>query len=178
MSTDDDSRTRGVEFGPLAEELENEEYPMAKREVVERYGDRELGLEDGDETVREVLEPLGKTTYESPGEVRQGVLNTVGDEAVGREDCSDRGGHTEGVDEGSESESLRTERGGERRGIRDADRFGEPNGPHGAPGEAGRTERATDRDRTDRVTVGGRTVPSPRSAWRPSPGGACTTSGR
>jgi len=103
MSTEEDSRTRGVEFGPLDDELENEEYPMEKDEVVERYGDYELDLEDGEVTVREVLEPLGETSYESADEVRQGILNMVGDEAVGREGYSDRGGHTQGSDEGSES---------------------------------------------------------------------------
>lgn len=103
MSTDEDTRTRGVEFGPLADELEDEDYPIEKHEVVERYGDYELGLEDDDSTVREVLEPLGEETYESAEDVRQGILNMVGDDAVGREGYSDRGGHTEGTDEESES---------------------------------------------------------------------------
>lgn len=103
MSTDEDSRTRGVEFGPLADELEDEEYPIGKDEVVERYGDYELELEDGGSSVREVLGPLGETTYESAEEVRQSILNMVGDGAVGREDYTDRGGHTQGSDEDDES---------------------------------------------------------------------------
>jgi len=40
----DDSREQGVEFGPLADELEDEEYPMDLETLLERYGDHELGL--------------------------------------------------------------------------------------------------------------------------------------
>ena len=48
MPTSDKSREQGVEFGSFAEELENEEYPIDKSELLETYGDREIKLQDGD----------------------------------------------------------------------------------------------------------------------------------
>lgn len=105
MTTDenDESREQGVEFGSLAEELEDEEYPIDKAELLERYGDRELVLEDDTVTLREVLEPLGQDEFESADDVRQSVLTMVSDEAIGRKDYSDRGDE---VDIGENQESV------------------------------------------------------------------------
>jgi hypothetical protein len=91
----EDSREQGVEFGSLAEELEAETYPIEKEELLDRYGDRELVLEDDTTTLEEVLEPLGQDEFESADDVRQSVLTMVSDEAIGRKDYSDRGGETD-----------------------------------------------------------------------------------
>jgi len=56
----DDSREQGVEFGPLADELEDEEYPMDLETLLERYGDHELGLGDDTATLQTVLESQGR----------------------------------------------------------------------------------------------------------------------
>ncbi|WP_336023319.1 DUF5789 family protein [Halobellus salinisoli] len=98
----DDSREQGVEFGPLAGEIEDETYPINKETLLERYGDRELDLEGDTTTLREVLEPMGETTYESADDVRQSVIGMVSDEAVGRKNYSDRGGSTD-TEEGDEA---------------------------------------------------------------------------
>lgn len=87
-----DSREQGVEFGELAEDLENEDYPISQDDLVEKYGDRDLGLPSGSETVREVLAPMNEREYQDADGVRQAIFNMVGDEAVGREGYSDRGG--------------------------------------------------------------------------------------
>ena len=104
MTTDqsDDSREQGVEFGSLAEELEDETYPLDKAELLERYGDHELVLEDDMTALGAVLEPLGEDEFESADDVRQSVLTMVSDEAIGRENYSDRGGETD-TDESQES---------------------------------------------------------------------------
>lgn len=98
-----DSRQQGVEFGPLVDDLADEEFPMTEEELLESYGDYELGLEGGDETVREVLAPKGGETYESVAGVERAILNMVGSEAVGREGYSDRGGETDEVNDADES---------------------------------------------------------------------------
>lgn len=105
MTTDqsEDSREQGVEFGSLAEELESEEYPISKEELLDTYGDEELVLEDDTQTLREVLEPLGEDEFESADDVRQSVMTMVGDEAVGRKNYSDRGDETDVADEDEES---------------------------------------------------------------------------
>lgn len=98
----EDSRKQGVEFGPLADELEDEEYPIDNAALLERHGDRELGLGGDTTTLRTVLESQGETTYESADDVRRSVIGMVSDEAIGRKNYSDRGGSTE-------SEEGRTE---------------------------------------------------------------------
>ena len=91
----EDSREQGVEFGPLADELEDEEYPFDKEALLERYGDRELELEGDTTTLQEVLEAQGETTYESVDDVRRSVIGMVSDEAIGRDNYSDRGSSTD-----------------------------------------------------------------------------------
>ena len=98
----EDSREMGVEFGPLAEKLEAEEYPIGKEELLDTYGDEELEMENDTQTLREILGPLGQDEFGSADEVRQSVLNMVGDEAVGRKNYSDRG-DTPDVEEDDES---------------------------------------------------------------------------
>ncbi len=107
MTTDqnDESREQGVEFGSLADDLEDEEYPIDTEALLERYGDRELGLGDDTATLQTVLEPQGEATYESADDVRQSIIGMVSDEAIGRKNYSDRGGSTD-AEEGEEEESL------------------------------------------------------------------------
>ncbi|AEN05793.1 hypothetical protein Halar_2110 [halophilic archaeon DL31] len=100
---DDNGREQGVEFGPLADDLEDEAYPIDLEAVLERYGDRELGLGDGTATLQTVLEPLGETTYESADDVRQSIIGMVSDEAIGRKNYSDRGGSTAAEEDTEES---------------------------------------------------------------------------
>jgi hypothetical protein len=88
-----DSREQGVDIGPLADELESHSYPTTTSELVDEYGDYELDLPKGSQTLEEVLGELEGTDeeYETPNEVRQMIYNAVGSEAVGREGYSDRG---------------------------------------------------------------------------------------
>ncbi|MFC6824473.1 DUF5789 family protein [Halopelagius fulvigenes] len=88
---DAEEKEMGVEFGSLADELDEEEYPISKEEVVEKYGDHELNISDGTTTVEEVLAGRGDEEFQSPNEVQQSILNMVGGEAVGRQRYSDRG---------------------------------------------------------------------------------------
>ena len=92
----DDSRELGVELGDLEDDLENAEYPMDADELMDRFGDRELELQGGSETLREALATGDNETFESADEVKQTILNRVSGEAVGREGYSDRGAGNEG----------------------------------------------------------------------------------
>jgi hypothetical protein len=96
--TGDEHTTNGVTFGALADDLERETYPLARATVVERYGDRELHLDERSVTVRELLAPLDDTTYATAGAVRRALVSMVGADAVGRTDYSDRAGASQGVD--------------------------------------------------------------------------------
>ena len=105
VTTDDtdDSREQGVEFGSTAEELEEQEYPIGKDELLEAYGDEELELEGGTKTIREVLEPIGQEEFESADDIEQSVMTMVGDEAIGRKNYSDRGGEMDSPESDEES---------------------------------------------------------------------------
>ena len=91
-----DSREQGIEFGQLAADLENENYPLSHEELLRKYGDRELELPNGSQTVGEVLVPENEQEYQDADAALQAIFTMVGDEAVGREGYSDRGGGTPG----------------------------------------------------------------------------------
>lgn len=100
------SREMGVDIGELADELESHEYPATTDELVSEYGDYEIEMSGSTQTLEDVLggEELADQEYHSAEDVRQMILNMVGDEAVGREDYTDRGtGHHEGEDEDEET---------------------------------------------------------------------------
>lgn len=105
-SDESDSREQGIEFGELSEDLENETYPISHDELLERYGDRELELASGETQLRAVLEPENETEYEDARSVRQAIFTMVGDQAVGREGYSDRGGESEGTDSSEDDVSI------------------------------------------------------------------------
>jgi len=102
----DDTREHGIEFGGLVQDLEKESYPLSHEAVLSRYGDRELELVGEPTTVREVLSPENEGEYEDAEGVKQAILNMVGDEAVGRENYSDRGGNAEDDEDAEETESF------------------------------------------------------------------------
>ena len=99
--TDQGSRTHGVEFGDLEEALEDHEYPTTADALFEEFGDHELELPIGDVSFVEILGPYAEDPdqqFNDAEEVRQAVLNMVGDEAVGEKGYSDRGGDQESDD--------------------------------------------------------------------------------
>jgi len=96
-----DSRELGVEFGDLAEDLGHHEYPTTVEELVDGFGDRELELPSGEESFGEVIGPdtdEPDQQFADAGEVRQAVLNMVGEGAVGEAGYSDRGVGSEADD--------------------------------------------------------------------------------
>jgi len=86
-----DDRKLGLDFGDLRSDLESETYPLSKEELLDSYGDREIGTENGSQTFRDILEPVDQDTYESADAVEQTVLTMVDESAEGRVGYSDRG---------------------------------------------------------------------------------------
>ncbi len=87
--TDDDTEM-GVDFGELNDQIEKHEYPTDSEELLDEYGDETVTFSEGEATVRELLGPMGEQEFANPEEVRQSLLNMVGDEAIGRKNYSDR----------------------------------------------------------------------------------------
>ena len=100
----DTSRQQGVELGELDDELESHDYPTSSTELVSEYGDHEIELPGGSQTLEEVLGILDQNDerFDEPEEARQAIYNLVGTEAVGRDRYSDRAGET--PDEGKDGE--------------------------------------------------------------------------
>ncbi|UPV76143.1 hypothetical protein M0R89_08825 [Halorussus limi] len=94
----DSHRELGVEFGDLAAHLDGHEYPATMRELTDAYGDYVVEYSGGSESLRTMLAPFDDT-YESASEVRQAVLNAVGQGAVGRKGYTDRGGFAPATDD-------------------------------------------------------------------------------
>lgn len=86
----DRSREQGVDLGDLHEKLETHDYPASKEDLLKAYRDHVLEFGDGRATFADLLEPTNQGTYDSEMEVKQTIMNMVGDEAIGRKNYSDR----------------------------------------------------------------------------------------
>lgn len=85
-----DEREQGIEFGDLADDLEAHDYPVSADELREEYGDRTLGLSDGETTFGEALLATDRE-FDGPEDVKRSVFNGIESDAVGQEGYSDRG---------------------------------------------------------------------------------------
>ena len=101
-----ENREQGIEFGDLMTKIETLDFPVTNERVLDAYGDEELTLDEQTVTLRETLGPQEGVTYEDPESVKQAVFNMVGDEAVGRKDYTDRGGHPEEATQSEDQESF------------------------------------------------------------------------
>lgn len=98
------NRDMGIEFGDLQDDLEAGEYPLTAEELLERYGERRVEHANGSVTLRELLGESTEAGYGSADEVRQAVLNMVGDGAEGRKAYTDREQNATGL--GYEQQSF------------------------------------------------------------------------
>ncbi|WP_254528047.1 DUF5789 family protein [Natrinema gelatinilyticum] len=98
------TRELGVEFGPLAQQLEQHEYPATCEELVEAYGSEVLQFQNGEQTLEEVLDLVYEEQFDSATEARIAIFGNVAEGAIGRKGYSDRtppalGERTEGPTE-------------------------------------------------------------------------------
>ncbi|MFB6130782.1 MAG: DUF2795 domain-containing protein [Salinigranum sp.] len=70
--------------------IDSHEYPATSEELIEAYGEHLIELQDGSESVADVLGRVGSETYQRPEEVYETLFGAVGHEAVGRRYYSDR----------------------------------------------------------------------------------------
>lgn len=98
----EDERSHGVDFRGLLEDLRDHDYPATVGDLEDAYGDRRLGMPDGEEQFGAVLDvyPTDQT-FDDAEAVETAVMNAVGDDAVGREEYTDRG--TGGAEDTEES---------------------------------------------------------------------------
>lgn len=71
-------------------------YPSTTAELIADYGDSEITLPNGSETVGEILGRMGEETFENSAAVSQALLTGVSHKAIGRRFYSDRDQYTPG----------------------------------------------------------------------------------
>lgn len=74
----------------LDETVGTHSYPATTEEVIEEYGDLELELPNGTETLEAVLNRLDSETFEQHEDLRLATLNGMSNNAIGRKGYSDR----------------------------------------------------------------------------------------
>ena len=70
--------------------LTDQTFPTTTDRLTENFGDQQLTLEDGSETMGEVLARSGPETFHDPDQVMMTIYGGVSAEAVGRVGYSDR----------------------------------------------------------------------------------------
>lgn len=107
-NTPDDDRSReiGIDFGPLAQQLENHEYPATSDKLVDTYGDAVLTFQNGEQTLREVFESMESESFTTVEDARQAIFNNVDEQAIGRKGYSDRDPPALGEETEHEGESF------------------------------------------------------------------------
>ncbi|MGB9964026.1 hypothetical protein GJ634_07970 [Halobacterium sp. CBA1126] len=75
----------------LKGELREEAYPLDREVVVEAYGDYDLDLPGGGESLAAVLDRVADDSFQSHTELVEAIEGRVGGDAVGRQDYTDRG---------------------------------------------------------------------------------------
>jgi len=74
----------------LDETVGTHSYPATTEEVIEEYGDLELELPNGTETLEAVLNRLDSETFEQHEDLRMAAMNGMSSNAIGRKGYSDR----------------------------------------------------------------------------------------
>jgi len=90
--TSDPNRGRelGIEFGALAEQLDQHAYPTTCEELIDSYGSAVLEFQNGEQTLEEVLQPVPQAEFRSASEARSAIFGNVAEGAIGRKGYSDR----------------------------------------------------------------------------------------
>ena len=80
-----------VRLDELEAELRDESYPLDREYVAEAYGDYELDLAGGEESVEAALGRVDDVHFESHADLVATIEDGVSGEAVGRRNYTDRG---------------------------------------------------------------------------------------
>ena len=70
--------------------LRQHDYPATTNQLTDSYGDYELELANGTETLGEVLGRVGAETFATSGEAEEMLYSAVSSKAIGRKGYSDR----------------------------------------------------------------------------------------
>lgn len=74
----------------VGEKIDAHSYPATTEELIEEYGEMELELANGSETLGDALGRLADETFEQPEDARLAAYSAVSSKAIGRKNYSDR----------------------------------------------------------------------------------------
>ncbi|MFQ3320377.1 MAG: hypothetical protein ACI8UR_001133 [Natronomonas sp.] len=72
------------------EKIDAHSYPASCAELIAEYGEFELEVPNGEETLGDALNRLGETTFHDAEDARLATYSAVSKNAIGRENYSDR----------------------------------------------------------------------------------------
>lgn len=78
--------------------IDGHEYPATSEELIEAYGEHLIELQNGNETLGEVLGRMGSDTYNRADDVHEAIMTGVSHKAIGRRFYSDRDAPAAGED--------------------------------------------------------------------------------
>lgn len=93
-----DHRRSGVSFDALEADLQSVSYPIDRADLIARLGERPVAHANGTVTLASVLGTGGDEEFGSAEDVREAVLNLIGEEAEGRIGYTDREPNARGPD--------------------------------------------------------------------------------
>jgi len=79
-----------MSLNQATELLRQHDYPATTKQLADSYGDYELDLPNGTETLGEVLRRVESETFGSSGEAEELLYSAVSGKAIGRKGYSDR----------------------------------------------------------------------------------------
>lgn len=107
--SDQPDTVEGVDFSDLNPVLEELSYPITTDELIDEYGDRELGRTNADPiSIAELFEYMGDDTFESEEQLRQMIMSQMPRGSEGRTNYSDRGGANPTITEDAEEADDQT----------------------------------------------------------------------
>jgi hypothetical protein len=95
-----------MQLNGTGDRIENAEYPLTTDELVDVLEHAELDLQNGTETVAEILDRTGGETYETAEDARLALYTGVSNKAIGRKGYSDRDPTTPGSQYGHDQLSF------------------------------------------------------------------------
>ena len=107
--SDAPDHVEGVDFTDINPVLDGLSYPITGAELLDQYGDHEIGRTNADPIpIADLFDHMGEDTFESEAAIRQMALSQMPRDSEGRTNYSDRGGATPVETEAAEAATEQT----------------------------------------------------------------------
>jgi hypothetical protein len=73
----DETEPTGGDLGALGDALDSHDYPATTTELIEAYGEYDIEIRDGEQTLADVLASVDDELYDSADDARSEILNRI-----------------------------------------------------------------------------------------------------